>query len=262
MRVKCASHILFLIAAVFCFLNTSAHADLIDFSDQSAAGEPPVSAKTLSFGPQMTFTNFNLYDGIADHTPNADNISAYGNGDDGPPYLIDFSAPVIVPSLYVLKTQFSGGNPTVTGLLSGATVWTFDMGPGNENRNVWTEITAGAGMSIDQLEFTAYGDTHIDDITVNDGGSFVPGDVNGDGFVTIDDYTIIKNNFFTATGATQEMGDLTFDGRVDLADYAVWKNAASSATVAGLGVPEPTALACASVMGGVLLLAGARCRRS
>lgn len=81
-----------------------------------------------------------------------------------------------------------------------------------------------------------------------------PGDVNEDGFTNLADYTLIKNNFFLATGATRVMGDLTLDGKIDLSDYAIWRNNAPAAVLASLGVPEPASAALA--IGGVATLVG------
>ncbi|BBO35239.1 dockerin type I domain-containing protein [Lacipirellula parvula] len=81
-----------------------------------------------------------------------------------------------------------------------------------------------------------------------------PGDVNEDGFTNLADYTLIKNNFFLATGATRVMGDLTLDGKIDLADYTIWKNNAPAAVLAQIGVPEPASAALA--VGAIFGLAG------
>lgn len=81
-----------------------------------------------------------------------------------------------------------------------------------------------------------------------------PGDVNEDGFTNIADYTIIKNNFFVATGMLRTTGDLNLDGRVDLSDYALWKNNAPAAELAAIGVPEPASVAL--LAGGVAAVIG------
>ena len=81
-----------------------------------------------------------------------------------------------------------------------------------------------------------------------------PGDVNEDGFTNVADYTIIKNNFFVATGMLRTTGDLNLDGRVDLSDYALWKNNAPAAELAAIGVPEPASVAL--LAGGVATVVG------
>ncbi|MFW6155298.1 MAG: PKD domain-containing protein [Planctomycetota bacterium] len=51
-----------------------------------------------------------------------------------------------------------------------------------------------------------------------------PGDADGDGDVDLDDFVILKNNFGTASGATQATGDFDGNGNVDLDDFVVLKN--------------------------------------
>ena len=70
------------------------------------------------------------------------------------------------------------------------------------------------------------------------------GDVDGDGFVDLDDFHIIRNNLFE-TGRTDSQGDIAgFGGIVDFADYREWKLHAPAAAVAAsvsflANVPEP-----------------------
>jgi hypothetical protein len=47
-----------------------------------------------------------------------------------------------------------------------------------------------------------------------------PGDVNGDGSVTLDDLAVLLANFGTLSGAAPEDGDTNGDGDVDLDDLA------------------------------------------
>lgn len=113
------------------------------------------------------------------------------------------------------------------------------------------------GVSLGDLSLRQYDRTFLVNLapSVNIG----PGDVNGDGSTTLADYTIIKTNFFKATGATRGQGDLDGNGRVDLADYALWKNNAPPAVVASAAVPEPASGALAA-LGAATLAAVARRR--
>jgi hypothetical protein len=88
-----------------------------------------------------------------------------------------------------------------------------------------------------------------------------PGDVNEDGATNLADYTIIKTNFFLATGATRVMGDLTLDGRVDLSDYSIWRNNVPAAIAAQAGVPEPASVALALGAAAMLASWARRARR-
>ena len=76
----------------------------------------------------------------------------------------------------------------------------------------------------------------------------MPGDVNGDGFVTIDDFNIIRDNF-RKSPRSRSQGDLTSDGLVSLVDFKQWKGAfpGGSGSLAGLdfgflSVPEPSSI--------------------
>ena len=48
-----------------------------------------------------------------------------------------------------------------------------------------------------------------------------PGDINGDGFVNLDDFIILAANFGAGPGATPAQGDLNQDGFVDLDDFII-----------------------------------------
>lgn len=48
-----------------------------------------------------------------------------------------------------------------------------------------------------------------------------PGDIDGNGFVDLDDFAILALNFGVGPGATLQQGDLNGDGFVDLDDFAI-----------------------------------------
>jgi hypothetical protein len=76
----------------------------------------------------------------------------------------------------------------------------------------------------------------------------VPGDVNGDGFVTLDDFQPIQDNFRMMV-ASRTDGDLVRNGVVDFHDFREWKTAflAGGGSLADIdfgflsSVPEPSA---------------------
>jgi hypothetical protein len=84
-------------------------------------------------------------------------------------------------------------------------------------------------------------------------GIDIPGDVNDNGTVDINDYIVIRNNF-NQTNKTRATGDVNFDGAVNFADFRIWKN---NRTDGGVGtslgidslptVPEPGSLALAAL---------------
>ncbi len=70
------------------------------------------------------------------------------------------------------------------------------------------------------------------------------GDVNRDGFVRLDDFTILKEHF-GESGVEREQGDLSGDGAVNLTDFTLLKSdfGATHPEIAALGtaaVPEPS----------------------
>ena len=143
---------------------------ILTFSDQigndvPANPNPYTGAKGLWPGVTATFDQFNNWIGSADHTPDTtDNYLLYGaNYDKGGVASITFNTLVEVPSLWV-NNQGDGslGSASLTGYSNGVVQFTQPV-----TAKAWTEVTAGAGKPIDSLRFANYGDSWIDDITVN-----------------------------------------------------------------------------------------------
>ena len=135
--------------------------------------------------------------------------------------------------------------------------------------------TTGAGAGTQTLQRFGVGSSSnghqgtmaLDNVRVVTGVNFagatplVPGDVTGDGFVMMDDFDIIKNNF-RQTPRSRAQGDLTGDGLVSLIDFTQWKGAFSpgSSSIAGLdmsflSVPEPSSLSLIGLLS--IMFAGA-----
>jgi hypothetical protein len=141
---------------------------LLTFSNQvgndgPASPNPYTSAQGLWPGVTATFDQFNNWNGSTDHTPDTtDNYLLYGaNYDAGGIASMTFNAPVEVPSLWV-STEGGGqsGKATLKGYLKNAEQFSYTITGG------WVEVTAGAGKPIDSIRFIDYGDSWIDDITV------------------------------------------------------------------------------------------------
>ncbi len=93
-------------------------------------------------------------------------------------------------------------------------------------------------------------------------GALIPGDVNGDGEVGIDDYFPIRNNFQQLVSNRID-GDLNADGLVNFIDFAEWQANAPASVVAALNsntIPEPTTIVLLTL--GSLLICGHRQRRA
>jgi len=82
------------------------------------------------------------------------------------------------------------------------------------------------------------GDTGLDNVLLEESGTGVPGDTDGDGDVDLDDLFAVRNNFGTTTGGTLAGGDTDGDGDVDLDDLFTVRNNFGT----GLIVPEPMTL--------------------
>jgi hypothetical protein len=122
------------------------------------------------------------------------------------------------------------GSPTV-----GATIG----GPAASNL---TGLITGVGLVVSYgPTITSGGGTHeFDNFQVQPTAR--PGDVNLDTFVTLDDLTIIRQNFRT-TVTSRTLGDVTNDGFVNFDDFRQWKdNYVPAAGEASIGIPEPSAV--------------------
>jgi hypothetical protein len=141
---------------------------LITFSNQvgndgPANPNPYTDAQGLWRGVTVTFDQFSNWKGSQDHTDTTDNYLLYGaNYDAGGIASMTFNTSVEVPSLWV-STEGGGqsGKATLKGYLKNAEQFTYTITGG------WVEVTAGAGKPIDSIRFIDYGDSWIDDITVN-----------------------------------------------------------------------------------------------
>jgi hypothetical protein len=134
---------------------------------------------------------------------------------------------------------------------------TFGQLKGISNMVDLNGATAGVGditrFGIGSSSNAHQGTFAMDNVKVVTGVDFtgaapqMPGDVNGDGFVLMDDFDIIKNNF-RQSPRSRSQGDLTADGLVSLPDFTQWKGAftGGGGTIAGLdlgfiSIPEPSA---------------------
>lgn len=131
------------------------------------------------------------------------------------------------PSLGTLAIfhNFFGGNDTIIG---------FGNGAASDGQSLLAEVT-DFNQAGPQLAFSG--------ITYDPNPSgILAGDVDGLNGVTLDDFQIIKDNFWSDQARLG--GDLTGDGFVSLVDFAQWEAnfAGNSFGLAGtLPVPEPTA---------------------
>ena len=143
-------------------------AALITFTEQIAEDEPMnpnplTSAHGLPGSLTATFTGFNAFSGDTDHTPaNSDNKLVYGSSNSA--LTIVFNQPVEVPSFWITIGPFGTTGDLITGKLAGQQQFSFTNS--SSTRTLFTEVTAGAGKTMDTLTFTNFSDSELDDITV------------------------------------------------------------------------------------------------
>lgn len=102
--------------------------------------------------------------------------------------------------------------------------------------------------------YTGYSEIDVFGVQQN-----VPGDADGNGIVTINDFYVISDHFLRVPSAAGADGDLDASNFVDAVDFRIWKNIAPAAVLAqlsGVEVPEPTSLAVAATA--VMLFGGRR----
>lgn len=124
----------------------------------------PVNYSTgLPAGITATWTNFYAKNaaGPNDHTPdNDDQMQAFGSESTGS---IAFSSPLYVQEIWAHKTSWGDtGDWIIKGNLAGVEQWTQTI----TAPDVWTSVTVGAGIAVDELAVPQQGLwNHIDDVT-------------------------------------------------------------------------------------------------
>jgi hypothetical protein len=210
---------------------------------------------------------------------NGTNSGAYTNNGNETFYLVannqgsslNFTSPIDSSNVTLNAYQY-------TAYIKNNNTNTFGQLKGISNMVDQNAATAGVG-SIERFGIGSSTAAHIGTFAMDNvrvvtgvdfsapGGVLVPGDVNGDGFATLDDFTIIKDNF-RKSPRTRGQGDLTTDGLVSLPDFTQWKGAfmAGGGSAVGLDmsflsvVPEPSSLSLIGLLS--VMLAGRRGRRS
>jgi hypothetical protein len=182
---------------------------------------------------------------------------------------LNFSSPVDGSNITLNANQYISyvrNNVTSTfGTLKAAANYTTPTSGGGAGSLALQRFGIGSSSNGHEGTFA------LDNVRVVGGVDFagiaplIPGDVNGDGFVLMDDFTIIKDNF-RKSPRSRGQGDLTADGLVSLVDFTQWKGAfsAGGGSSAGLdmsflSVPEPSALGIVYLS--CLVLTGCRRRR-
>lgn len=175
--------------------------------------------------------------------------------------------------------EFIGVYGAPTGLSDdGKVIVGFDNGPpnwGNTQGFIWNEGLGGRRVSMSLFHDHGVGESVFnfgvvtavsgDGLTVlgtlpGSGEHYLarltddalPGDVNFDDRVDLDDFAVLRKGF--GKGIYRDQGDTNLDRRVDLTDFEILK--AKFGTVREAAVPEPSSLVLS--LAGVLLVASAR----
>lgn len=186
------------------------------------------------------------------------------------------STPIDQLSFLLVRIDFGESN------LDNAHLWVNpDLSLGESGLGAADASVFDANFTFNQIRLGAGGSQSggavlaasglLDEIRIGDsfasviGPGLIPGDVNGDLVVDINDYIIIRDSLHL-TGATRSQGDLNGDDAVNLLDFRIWKDnrtdlGAGAGAQAALGsVPEPSSLAL--VLLGMIAFASRRfCRR-
>lgn len=151
---------------------------------------------------------------------------------------IDFETEIPVQLGGVLELAFEEGVDVHSQI--GRRFQLFDWAGVSPQGQFRLRVPAGTQWDLTDL----YSDQGIGEVALSSVQR--PGDIDGDGEVSLDDFIILKANFGAVFAALTE-GDLTGDFVIDLADFNVLKqNFGSSAAV-----PEPAALVLLAELVGV-----------
>jgi hypothetical protein len=174
------------------------------------------------------------------------------------------------------RTVYDGELPKASGSATEPVSLTLDLTNAPElddGLSQWVMLINKAYVGSDQASWVDEGawpyggwtvtnrDDHtgVSEVRFYGTSTLVPGDVDGDGDVDADDYSVIRMNMFTQVGSRTQ-GDLVFDGIVNFADFKEWKSRASASVLAevfGAAVPEPGSM----VLLGILAVGFGGCRR-
>lgn len=125
----------------------------------------------------------------------------------------------------------SSGDP-----YSRATPFDFAFGSGGPTALEMVSVAVGDVLKLEIVRTTAPGDFVGVRLRITEG---LPGDANGDGFVTGADFTIWNDNYGAGPGATRAQGDFNCDGFVTGGDFTIWADNYAPETTPSISVPEP-----------------------
>jgi hypothetical protein len=188
-------------------------------------------------------------------------------------------------AIYTFSTEFTtpgNGEITFAGIQSadnGTVAFDVDGIPGTFTPvgfNAWGDFSIFASVTgtSHTLSFQVHNGTGEDnpdgpiglraEFTTANFSLGIPGDVDDDGDVDVDDFELIRANFF-GIDVGRSQGDLNQDGIVDLVDFGEWKDNYPSPSDGFLGqlvggVPEPGSLVLLGI-GGAIVAAGRASRR-
>jgi PEP-CTERM motif len=144
-----------------------------------------------------------------------------------------------------LSDALVGTSAMLSNLGAGTVGWTIDgLGFTQLNQTTGSTNALGTGANAFGAADTQF---FIDNLTYS-AQPAVPGDLNGDNDVNLDDYGVIKTNWLQTVTPSIGNGDLNFDSVVDLADFVLFKadyltfNPGGSAADIPVPVPEPATL--------------------
>jgi hypothetical protein len=181
---------------------------------------------------------------------------------------VDGSNVTLTGNQYISYVRNNMTTPATFGVLKAATSFTTPTCPTCAGTFALQRFGVGSSSNGHQGTFALDNVRVVLGVDLIGPGPLVPGDVNGDGFVLIDDFNIIKDNF-RKTPRSRPQGDLTGDALVSLVDFAQWKAnfTGGGGSTAGLdfsflSVPEPSTLVLVAMVCWVASGRWTRCRAS
>lgn len=144
-------------------------------------------------------------------------------------------------TLYLNNAPLSSGVVFSGDPYSRATPFDFALGSGGSSALQMLPVTVGDVLKLEIVRTTAPGDFVGIRLRITE-GLHLPGDANGDGFVTGADFTIWNDNYGAGPGATRAQGDFNCDGFVTGGDFTIWADNYGAGTTPSISVPEPASV--------------------
>lgn len=124
----------------------------------------------------------------------------------------------------ILSNQYTAVTDTITGVKKNTAITSFIGNLGNAAENLHVYTSSGAEVASGNVVTGMYVALYKDGAEVDRKTIIIPGDVNGDGNISISDYTLVRYDILSLkalTGVFKSAGDVNGDGKVSISDYTL-----------------------------------------